>query len=64
LGEVLSQIEDVSKEVEMKISNSAVKMSEVESATVWKIEECQKLLESRVNKQYITISIEAAEKRL
>ena len=71
----LKQIDDISKEVdkrladfEKKINNKVQpldkKLGEVEQETLWKIKDCENLLKTRVNTQFVMDAMKSAEDKI
>jgi rRNA-processing protein FCF1 len=64
LGEVITELERVKESSDRKFSQFQLKIDDTETKTIWKIKDCEELLKQRVNKQYITNSIDSSEERL
>ena len=71
----LKQIDDISKEVdkrladfEKKINNKVQpldkRLGEVEQETLWKIRDCEDLLRTRVNSQFVMDSMKTNEDKI
>lgn len=60
----MTDFEKFKEVIDKKFANFQLKIDDTETKTIWKIKDCEELLKQRVNKQYITNSIESAEERL
>ncbi len=58
------RMDDVEKKISSSLVQMEVQMKEVEKKTVWKIQDCEALLQKRTNNEYVDISCKNLEDKL
>lgn len=58
------RVDDVEKKVSSNLAQMEVQVKDVEKKTIWKIQDCEALLQKRTNNEYVDISCKNMEDRL
>lgn len=58
------RVDDVEKKVSSNLAQMDVQMKDVEKKTIWKIQDCEALLQKRTNNEYVDISCKNLEDKL
>lgn len=58
------KIEDLEKKVAASLAQTEVSLKDVEKKTIWKIQDCETLLQKRINNEYVDTACKAMEERL
>ena len=61
---ITRKIEDLDKKVAGSMAHLEVVVKDVEKKTIWKIQDCETLLQKRINNEYVDGACKALEERI
>lgn len=63
-AKLLRKLEDLEKKLASSLGQVEISLKDVEKKTIWKIQDCETLLQKRINNEYVDTACKAMEERL